>query len=134
MILLFFFYFIYLIIFLFSLEYFYETISNKFILSFYIIIMLLNLFQTFFLMYKFFMKRTLFYYKTIIVTNSLFFITNLFLEYMNEKNILVFLSQVFINIFNIFYILPKDTYIYNEVEDHTISLSSNRDYPEATYL
>ena len=134
MILLFFFYFIYLIIFLFSLEYFYETISNKFILSFYIIIMLLNLFQTFFLMYRFFMKRTLFYYKTIIVTNSLFFITNLFLEYMNEKNILVFLSQVFINIFNIFYILPKDTYIYNEVEDHTISLSSNRDYPEATYL
>ena len=96
--------------------------------------MLLNLFQTFFLMYKFFMKRTLFYYKTIIVTNSLFFITNLFLEYMNEKNILVFLSQILINIFNIIYILPKDTYIYNEVEDQTISLSSNRDYPEATYL
>ena len=134
MILLFFFYFIYLIIFLFSFEYFYETISNKFILSFYIIIMILNLFQTFFLIYKFFMKRTLFYYKTIIVTNSLFFITNLFLEYMNEKNILVFLSQILMNIFNIIYILPKDTYIYNEVEDHTISLSSNRDYPEATYL
>ena len=134
MILLFFFYFIYLIIFLFSFEYFYETISNKFILSFYIVIMILNLFQTFFLIYKFFMKRTLFYYKTIIVTNSLFFIANLFLEYMNEKNILVFLSQILINIFNIIYILPKDTYIYNEVEDHTISLSSNRDYPEATYL
>ena len=134
MILLFFFYFIYLIIFLFSFEYFYETISNKFILSFYIVIMILNLFQTFFLIYKFFMKRTLFYYKTIIVTNSLFFITNLFLEYMNEKNILVFLSQILINIFNIIYILPKDTYIYNEVEDQTISLSSNRDYPEATYL
>jgi hypothetical protein len=64
----------------------------------------------------------------------MFFIINLFLEYTNQKNILPFLFQIFINIFNIIYILPKKDYTYNEIEENTINLSSNKDYPEATYL
>ena len=118
----------------FSLEYFFETIESKFILSFYILLIILNLFQTLFLTYKFFIKRTLFYYKTIIAINSMFFIINLFLEYTNQKNMLPFLFQVFINIFNIIFILPKESYIYNEIEENTTNLSNNKDYPEATYL
>lgn len=118
----------------FSLEYFFEAIENKYILSLYILLLNSNLFQTFFLTYKFFIKRTLFYYKSIIVVNSMFFIINLFLEYTNQKNILPFLFQIFINIFNIIYILPKKDYTYNEIEENTINLSSNKDYPEATYL
>lgn len=134
MFLLLFFYFIYIMICFFSLEYFFETIESKFILSFYILLIILNLCQTFFLIYKFFIKRTLFYYKSIIVVNSLFFIINLFLEYTNQKNILPFLFQIFINIFNIIFILPKESYIYNEIEENTTNLSNNEDYPEATYL
>ena len=134
MFLLFFFYFVFIVIYFFSLEYLFRTIENKYILSLYILLLNSNLFQTFFLTHKFFIKRTLFYYKTIITINSMFFITNLFLEYTDEKNILIFISQALVNIFNIFYILPKESYIYNEIEENTTNLSSNEDYPEATYL
>lgn len=94
----------------------------------------MNLLQTYFLYYKFFSVYSSFYYKSIIVVNSLFFLINLSLEYIDEKKILLFFFQILINIFNIIYIKQKDILVYNEIQDDRRSLSSNQDYPEATYL
>lgn len=134
MYLLFFFYFIFLLGYSLSIDYCIETIKNPYSLGFYIFLLTLNIFQTLFLHYKFFSVYSSFYYKSIIGINAIFFIINLFLEYIDEKKIVIFFFQIFINIFNIIYILPKDVLIYEEIIDNRRSLSSNDDYPEATYL
>lgn len=133
MFLLFFFYFIFLLGYVLSLDYYIETIKNPYTLGFYIFLLTLNLSQTFFLNYKFFTIYSSFYYKSVIGINILFFIINLIMEYTGQENIIIFFFQIMINIFNIIYILPKDIYIYDEINERR-GLSSNEDYPEATYL
>lgn len=127
-----FFHFIFLLGYFILLENSYFITDNKGLWVFYSFLFSINMFQTYFLNYKFFSVYSKFYYKCIIGTNILFFIINLLFEYIDTKNVLLFVFQIFINIFNISYVLSNRKNLYENIENR--SLSSNKDYPEATYL